>query len=230
MTATITSTPFIICLAILGACVIAAVILDVSGYVPVAREILGRQRDEGRHAVKGRRSHARTGKAGPGGEAAERAADEFIAALQPESAPVPAAPVPEPLEALPPLSQRTRTAVITAPWEPPVSRGDLSSVRDALRAWNPAPAVPQEPRPEPEAGPGDDTGEIFLRLVGGDWSPAEMVARIEADVYGAAGSGGEEKAAFAGTSLPGLRDWDLTRPLSLPGGTVAGHEPEAGAA
>lgn len=174
----------------------------------------------------------------------DEAADEYIAALnepepvlsapvpEPETgempapaltAPLPAASALEPLEPLPPSPPARRTRpeapVITARWEPPVSRGTLESLRDALRAWNPdAPEPAPEPAPQ---SPGADTQEIFLNLVGGTWDPAAMADAIEASVYGdTAKDGSDENGAdFAGVSVAGLPDdgWDLPAPVTLTG-------------
>jgi hypothetical protein len=171
--------------------------------------------------------------AGPDdGQDPDEAADEYIAALnepEPETRPEPvlAAPVTAPLEPLPPSPPARREHAVIPDgglqgWEPPVSRGTLESLRDALRAWNPAAGAPEpEPAPEPPAqSAGADTQEIFLNLVGGIWDPAAMTAEIEASVYGdTAEDGSEEKADFAGVSLAGLPDdgWDLSAPVALTG-------------
>jgi hypothetical protein len=180
-------------------------------------------------AVRGEKphgSHARGG-ADPFADPDEntdpdQAADEYITEMRgTEPEPVLAAPVAA-LEPPPPLDRRelagatlaARTAIgMTMPlWEPPVDRGTLESIRDALRAWTPAPAVPQEPgaerEPEPLCDPhGENTQQIFQRLVGG-WHPAAMADDIERSVYGSVAA----KGGFAGVSLPGLPDGDRDLP------------------
>jgi hypothetical protein len=153
----------------------------------------------------------------------DEAADEYIAELRgtrepwPEPAPVLAAPVAAGLEPPPPLDRRelsampARTAAgMTLPlWEPPADRGTLSTIRDALLAWTPAPVLPQEPEAEPEpwCDPhGENTQQIFQRLVGGQWNPVQMADDIERSVYGSVAAKGR------GVSMPGLPDGDTALP------------------
>jgi len=151
----------------------------------------------------------------------DQAADEYITEMRGTGPdPVLAAPVAA-LEPAPPLDRRelsampARTAAgMTLPlWEPPADRGTLESIRDALRAWTPAPVIPQEPEaepgPEPECDPhGENTQQIFQRLVGGQWNPAAMADDIERSVYGSVAA----KGGFTGVSMPGLPDGDRDLP------------------
>ena len=155
-------------------------------------------------------------------EAADRYITELRGTAEPEPAPVLAAPVAEPdpepepvpalpvaatLEPLPPLDRRERNsvAILTLPaWEPPADRGTLSTIRDALQAWNPAPAGTPEPEPETAPEPaydpsGENTQQVFLRVVGGRWNPAAMAAEIEQSVCGDAATDdrSDERAEFA---------------------------------
>ena len=209
--------------------VAACALIIIACITGLAMYALSGEKPHGHHA---RRPGARDAApfADPADEDPDRAADEYIAALnaEPEPAPVLAAPVPEMLEPLPfsSLDRRERTVAIAAlpAWEPPVDRGTLESIRDALRALPAAPvaAAEPEPEPEPEYDPaGENTQQIFLRVVGGQWDPAAMAAEIEASVCGdiAPEDSGEEKADFAGVSVAGLPDdgWDLSAPVALTG-------------
>lgn len=189
----------------------------------------------------------------------EQGADEYVAALraEPETALILTAPAAEtaPLEPLPlsPLDRRERTVTLPAlpSWEPPVDRGTLESVRDALRAWNPAGTAQEqdepsaadltavardqeamltemverelEPDPEPEPdwlttsainafAPVLELGGVddYLRRV---FAPAEEAVRAVVAEH----LGSDEKGDFAGASVAGLRDWDLSAPVALTG-------------
>lgn len=209
--------------------VAACALILIAAVTGLAMLALGREKPHGSHA-RGPLAQDDPGEADPFAEPDEadpdKSADEFIAELrgtgEPEPAPVLAAPVAG-LEPPPPLDRRemseipARTAIgMALPlWEPPADRGTLSTIRDALRAWTPAPAVPQEPDPEPGPEPvcdphGENTQQIFKRLVGGSWNVAAMADDIEKSVYGGVAPkiSGDEQGDFAGTSLPGLPDED----------------------
>ncbi len=201
------------------------------------------RRAPGRHAIGGPRAEAETpqDEADPFADRSDEDPDEYIAAIrdpepEPETRPDPvlAAPVPADLEPLPssPLDRRERTAIPAGAlpaWEPPVSRGTLESFRDALRAWNPAPAGPQpEAGPEPERAEPDwlttsavnafapvmELGDVG-RYVDREFAPAEEAVRALIAEH----LGNDEKAAFAGVSVAGLPDggWSLDEPVPLNG-------------
>jgi hypothetical protein len=103
--------------------------------------------------------------------------------------------------------------------------GLLERTRDGLAAsmWADALGAPP-PQPEPEPEPpqaGDETREIFLGLARQmNWlTPAEQVALWDREFCTPITVGGGTRPAnLAGASVAGLAEWDLSAPLSLPGG------------
>ena len=201
--------------------VAASTLILIAGVAGLAMLALSGEKPHGSHARGAGTRHAAPSQdeadpfTDPDEADPDKSADEFIAALHDDGEPEPvlAAPV-----AAPPLDRREVSAMparaaagmMLPAWEPPMGRGALESLRDALRAWTPAPAVPQEPEAEPEPEPvcdphGENTQQIFQRLVGGSWNVAAMTDEIERSVYGGVAPKGSD---FAGTSLTGLPDED----------------------